>query len=265
MQMSSTVIYYFSGAGNSLRIARDLAARLGVSSLIRVSEAMDSDQFPAGERVGVVFPVIMMGIPNIISRFLSRVTAGRNTYLFAVAANGGMMAGSLHQVAGILSSRGLALSAGFSVIPHALAADQTAWEQRLSEISETIRKKALVPVPQASFKDRYILTGIGNRMAKLGMPFSDRGFRANEACDGCDVCAQICPVRNVTLAGGRPVWHHHCEMCLACLHWCPQQAILFGKDTAKWLHKCPGMGLDEFDTSRLIHLHSTRTQHSVPR
>ncbi|NYT06488.1 MAG: hypothetical protein GKC04_09035, partial [Methanomicrobiales archaeon] len=53
----------------------------------------------------------------------------------------------------------------------------------------------------------------------------DRNFTASGACTGCGTCAQVCPAGNVTLEGGRPLWHHRCELCCTCLHFCPTEAI----------------------------------------
>jgi ferredoxin len=60
------------------------------------------------------------------------------------------------------------------------------------------------------------------------IPLADRSFRANEACNGCRICARVCPVGNIAMVDAKPVWQHHCETCFACYQWCPKTAI-YGK------------------------------------
>ncbi len=58
------------------------------------------------------------------------------------------------------------------------------------------------------------------------IPTADKSFRCDDTkCNSCGVCAKVCPVNNIKLIEGRPVWHHHCETCYACYNWCPQEAI----------------------------------------
>lgn len=60
---------------------------------------------------------------------------------------------------------------------------------------------------------------------------ADSKFSANKNCKHCALCAKVCPVANIRMAEGNPVWMHHCEQCMACLQWCPTQAIEHGSST----------------------------------
>ncbi len=45
------VIYYFSGTGNSLKVAKDIAAGLGDTEIISIGEAIKKDGEPAPIRL----------------------------------------------------------------------------------------------------------------------------------------------------------------------------------------------------------------------
>ncbi len=62
-------------------------------------------------------------------------------------------------------------------------------------------------------------------------------LRADERCEGCGLCAQLCPVGNVELRHGRPAFGDQCVLCIRCLHACPQEAIQisrFTTDKFRW-------------------------------
>lgn len=57
------------------------------------------------------------------------------------------------------------------------------------------------------------------------IPLADASFFVNEKCNGCGLCARLCPVENIDMVDDQPVWQHHCETCYACFQWCPRKAI----------------------------------------
>ena len=54
-------------------------------------------------------------------------------------------------------------------------------------------------------------------------------FTVSDACIGCGQCAKRCPMNNVTLKDGKPVWGRNCTHCMACICYCPVSAIEYGK------------------------------------
>jgi Pyruvate/2-oxoacid:ferredoxin oxidoreductase delta subunit len=79
----------------------------------------------------------------------------------------------------------------------------------------------------------YIFSKLLYNSAYKQIPEMDKTFWVDEKCNSCGICQKVCPVKNIKLENGKPVWLHHCEQCLACLQWCPTEAIQCGKNTVK--------------------------------
>jgi flavodoxin len=66
-----TIIYYYTGTGNSLWTARLIAAELGNAALYPMS-LMNGDAMADAEAVGLVFPVHMWGVPSLVLDFMKK-------------------------------------------------------------------------------------------------------------------------------------------------------------------------------------------------
>ncbi|MFR6380503.1 MAG: EFR1 family ferrodoxin [Evtepia sp.] len=60
----------------------------------------------------------------------------------------------------------------------------------------------------------------------------DKAFTASAACNGCGQCVKRCPLNNITLPDGKPLWGGRCTHCMACICYCPTEAIEYGKKSA---------------------------------
>ena len=65
-------------------------------------------------------------------------------------------------------------------------------------------------------------------------------FYAKDTCISCGKCEHVCPLNNIKLEGGKPVWGTKCTHCMACIAKCPVEAIEYGKATKhKQRYLCP--------------------------
>jgi len=70
----NTEIYYFSGTGNSLHIARELHERLPGSKLIPIVSLLKQDIIEVkAEVIGLVFPIYFMLAPRPVQDFLQTI------------------------------------------------------------------------------------------------------------------------------------------------------------------------------------------------
>jgi NAD-dependent dihydropyrimidine dehydrogenase PreA subunit len=237
-----TVIFYYSGTGNSLWSARQLADKLGDVRLLPMKNA---DTLAAGdaEAVGFVFPVHVWGLPVPVVKFIEKLSLRPQVYLFALAVNAGQVARTLVQLREMLAGRGLTLATGFSIV---LPSNYIPWggpgpverrnarmasaRARLEEAALAIAGREQRHVEQGPLWQRVVFTAI-YRMTFKQVHKMDKDFWCDDKCNSCEICARVCPAGNIAMKKGRPFWKHNCEQCLACIQWCPQEAIQFGKKT----------------------------------
>ncbi|MCK5130327.1 MAG: flavodoxin family protein, partial [Clostridiales bacterium] len=80
-------IYYFSGTGNTLTVAREIAKRLN-AKLIPIPRVMNMDKiYISAQTMGIVFPSylgVVSGMPLMIERFIKKIANINSLHIFAV-------------------------------------------------------------------------------------------------------------------------------------------------------------------------------------
>lgn len=236
-----TEIYYFSGTGNSFQLACDIADRLPNCAVIKMTEY--NNEPVCADRVGVVFPVYMWGIPKYVSEFLKRLNIGKDKYIFAAATYGGSAGKALDIAQEILERRGLQLSAGFLVrmpdnyiIGYNAPSEKKqaklfkAEKHKAEHIAQTVGYMKKPDIEKSRLVFDRIFAGVLYKKLN-GVHDMDKGFTVNDKCTSCGKCVNVCPVGNIKLTDGKPQWTHRCELCLGCLQRCPARAIDYKNKT----------------------------------
>ncbi len=241
-----TTIYYYTGTGNSLWVARAVAEELGETNLVSIPDCTEDERTGNSDATGLIFPVYIWGVPAPIVRFVGRMKGLRPGYLFAVAVNGGQVANTLIELRGILKKNGLTLNSGFEVT---MPSNYIPWggpgpteiqnckfdeaKAKTARIAAHVSHRGIGPIEKGPLWQRVVFTLI-HRVSFNKVPGMDRNFWVDEKCNECGVCAGVCPSGNITISGGKPSWNHRCEQCLACIQWCPKEAIQYGKKTPQY-------------------------------
>jgi len=237
-------IFTFTGMGNSLAIAREIADSLGETQILPMADSLDGFAGSDEARLGLVFPVYISGLPRLVIDFVRGFNPNRKQYVFAVADCESSPGRALIALQALLRVNGSDLNAGFAVRGDFMAdlpgADRNPVIRLLDRLARgheppraSKRLPQIIDVVSARRGHRpekgnpsvnvvgTVLHGFGLKILRRG----DSAFSATDACASCGTCVRLCPRRNVTLSNGRPVWHHNCELCYACYLWCPQRAI----------------------------------------
>jgi len=240
-----TIIYYFTGTGNSLAAARAICRHLGNCELksIALIPGAVTDITPDADRVGIVCPVYDFGLPSIVVEFVQRLDLSRTGYCFAVLTMGGIGASALHQIDDLVFTRSRRhLDAAWTVkmignfVPLYDPAKGVKRERLLAEAEKRLAGIAsMIDNGLMVRPDTAFLSGLLKHVMYDGfirrIHDADKNFIADERCTSCGTCADVCPVHNIEMVEGKPVWKHHCELCCACIHLCPVEAIQYGQKT----------------------------------
>jgi NAD-dependent dihydropyrimidine dehydrogenase PreA subunit/flavodoxin len=250
------MIFYFSGTGNSLQVARSIAESQG-EKLVSIAALMNKKQqcyeftLTQKEIVGFIYPIYAWNPPKMVLEFIRRLKFANyaENYVFSAVTCGDNIGNSMKTLAAVLKKKGLPLDSGFSIqMPNNYLVGMNvdskevgtgklqASDLTLKEINGIISRhekgvfkleKGFLPV---------ILTWAINPLFN-SFAIRTGKFFATEQCTGCGICEKVCNCRNIKLTNAetqkdrRPVWGKECSQCLACIHYCPVRAAQYGKGT----------------------------------
>lgn len=241
------MILYYSGPGNTRYVAREVAKLIGEQQLLFIPELArrQCHELTCDDALGIFFPVYAWAAPRLVTDYIARVAFSRKPSYIYMVCTAGDEAGLTEQLfRRELRSKGLSLDAAFSVIMpetyinlpgFVLDTDERARrkiadaEPVISEIAAAVaerRRVSHVFRGSCAFLKSRIVNPLFYRFI-----ITDSKFRADESCIGCGRCEHLCPLGNIALSDGRPVWRGNCTNCMACYHGCPEQAIHFGRQT----------------------------------
>ncbi len=243
----NAIIYYFTGTGNSLNVAKDLHKKLTNCQLINIASLEKQNVVNIeSDIVGIIYPVYWLGPPAIVNRFIDKINASSSTYFFAACTFGAANGQSIWLLNKRLEKKGLKLNSGFSIcMPANCQAHYKPTPKIIQKIEFRNKNKKIKKITKIvnslktlkikknlrypDFVINKFYNGFLNKCNK-----TDNDFWIDSSCNNCKICEKICPVDNITITVNNIKWNNRCEFCLACLQWCPQKAIQYKKNT---LHK----------------------------
>lgn len=251
----NNIIFYFTGTGNSLAVARDIASKIGDAKLVSIPEAIKEDNIDLSsyDRIGFVIPVYYSRVPAIVKRFMKKLNFNESQYIFGVVTLGGHYGTIFSDLKLGIEAQGGKLDAGFLVfmpgnyvvqynaLPKAIQKVFFSWKfKRVNYISNAVKEKknfietklAWVAGPSGILE---IIQKSPEAVDKIMATFGEnaRNFNVNNKCTGCTTCEKLCPVDNIEMDNNQPKWGTQCEQCMACIQWCPVQAIQYSDKTEK--------------------------------
>jgi ferredoxin/flavodoxin len=237
-----TTIYYFSGTGNSLKVAKDIAAQLKDTEIIQICKENMYNNKTTSSKIGIVFPVYVSGMPLLVKDFIEKLKIPKETYVYTVVTFGASAGASIAQLEKQLKLKGIDLSAAFKIKmpgnyqvmypPFSEGKQKKYFKNEELKITEIVRNINNNEIIKFSGVGETIGKTVGGMMYSSFKPYEkDKNFWTDEKCNACGICSNVCPANNIKMNDGKPQWEHKCEQCVACLQWCPQKSIQYKKVT----------------------------------
>lgn len=232
-----TVIYYFSGTGNSMRAAMKIAEDIGGGEVI--SARCNPKEVPSMEAdvIGFVCPVYEWDIPMAMKNFVEDLSINPKAYIFMVGTYIFIHGRAFETVEEVLKEKNARLS--YAKALRCVASQCIAYspfppekimipitERNIRKISKQINERKIKKYPRMSIVTKRLYKKLMKPYVDIEHEF-DKGFYTSDECIGCRLCQKVCTVNNITFEDSKPVWNHHCNGCMSCVAYCPKKAIQF--------------------------------------
>lgn len=236
------MVLYFTGTGNSRYIAKKIAEATP-DELISINDKIknkDNTPIKIKDRVVFVMPTYAWRIPAIVKDWILKTEFTGASRAWFVMNCGSEIGNAAKYNKGLCEQKNFTyMGTAQVVMPENYIAmfdapDKEEAKQIISKaepvidnIIGLIKEGKVFPIPRNNLYDRF-MSGPVNKIFYSLFVKAD-AFKVEDKCIGCDKCEQICPLNNINLENGKPVWGKDCTHCMACICHCPTEAIEYGK------------------------------------
>lgn len=236
------MVFYFSGTGNSRYVAKRIAQAAG-DEVVSINLKLKSNDYSAitsQQPLVFVGPIYAGRFPRVMDAYIRKVDFSGAKRVYFIGTCAATPWQTVNYVKKLCEEKDFTLLGFNSVLmPQGYLAGGGTQpkevndrvlreaEPKIERIAADIRDKKMLPeeVPGKAMMSKVL------NPIMYSVMISAKGFRVTDQCAGCGKCAERCPLNNIKMVDGKPVWGKTCTHCMACIAGCSKQAIEYGKKT----------------------------------
>lgn len=236
------MVLYYSGTGNSKYAAEKIAEGVQdqVINLFEKIRTHDCTPLKSVRPWVIVTPTYAWRIPRIVREWLKETLLEGNQNISFVMTCGSEIGNAGKYLKQLCDEKGMIYRGCAEIVmpENYIAMFKTPGPEEAREIVSRADRKIddLIrvfqenkPLPEAKITPAGRLASGPVNGLFYTLFVRAKKFYATNQCVSCGLCEKVCPVGNVRLNQGMPVWGTACTHCMACICRCPKEAIEYGK------------------------------------
>lgn len=225
------MLFYFTGTGNSLYIAKQIS-----ENPISIPQIINHDNMNfEDDTIGIVCPVYCHIPPHIVIEFMKKATFKTN-YFYMILTYGNRHGGVAELTENIAKECGIKIDYIKNILmvdnylpvfdmDEQKSIDKNIEKQITETLSDISERKKYIPV--STEEDKQLHKNLLDTVSTMPRFNSGEQIQVTEKCIGCGICQKVCPIGNFYIENKKALRKKEtCEFCLACANNCPQKAII---------------------------------------